>query len=268
MQHENQQQNASTRRQFLVGAAGATAVWAAPSVLGVANASAANGSCVPTTVNWSGGFYSGGSYTITGSQGNISIQAVMTPQFSAGGTRGAFLSGGNFGVAMSNHQIGDRYNCSVTVSVANGNICTADYRIIDVDQNGRGLGCSTNSRFRDEIHSIAGPGVSVSGQGGIIQSPPGVWASSLPCKTTNTEVVAISLMDNSPSISSTFSWIAGTPPGDDQSRLDRQIIMISPVTMCVHAPTASITSTDLRRSIAGADLHNDEDGLSGPSELD
>jgi hypothetical protein len=221
-----------SRRQILAGGAASVAVWTAPTVIGLDPVAAALGSCLPVTVNWTSRTQSGTTYTIGGTSGNISIQATIEAQLSTGANPQVSLSSGRILVAMSNHEIGDRFLVSFQFTAPPQTVTDVGLTVMDIDQNGRGLGCATNSRFRDEISSISGAGLSATPHGALVEAPIGTWASSIPCKTSNQENLDLAWSQPGGVVGTGMIWLAGTPPGNSLN-LDRQIILISPVDVCV-----------------------------------
>jgi hypothetical protein len=237
---------ATRRRDFLAGAAATTAAaWAAPAVLRVDRAAAAPGSCLLTEIRWTGGSFAGGVYTITGSDGGVDVQARIRPILSRRARPSVYLSGGRIVTAMSRHEIGDRWVIDLAFNGNGVTICSAETTLLDVDQNGRGLGCSTRSRFRDEITSLSGLGLAVAPTGSVIESPPGTWASTTNCKSTNTENLMLTWEDPGGVVAGGFEWQAGRPPGRSRGP-DLQLILISPLTLC----TLSTPITAVGRSPA------------------
>lgn len=237
----------SRRRFVAAGGAVAGAAWASPSILRVDRAAASAGSCTPQNVAWSG-LSGSGPYTATGSSGAVSISATITPML-GGGTSSISVSGGSIIVRMFNHPIGAYYDISMSFSAPGGTICEAATRILDVDQNGRGMGCATVSRFRDEITNLTGTGLSVTPQGGVVQSPPGTWGAFGPtnptsgtpgngCKTTNAENLLLNWSAPGGVTGGGFRYQAATPPGTSTT-LDLQLIIIEPMSLCVLGAAAS-----------------------------
>lgn len=238
------------RRRLLAAGAVSAAAWAAPAVLRVDRAVAGPGSCVDNSVQWSGLTQAGNVYTATGSSGGLTITAVIQAFLRRRARPQVFLSGGQVVIAMSRHRVGEQWTIDLSFGSTVGPICTATTTLLDIDQNGRGLGCATNSRFRDEITSLYGPGLIAVPQGGLAQVPldPGTWASSLPCKTTNTENLGLTWVDAAGVAGGGFVWRAGIPPGTSQ-RLDRQLIIMTPMTLCV-AGTATGSPSALEPTLS------------------
>ncbi|MDH3705990.1 MAG: hypothetical protein OES57_07970 [Acidimicrobiia bacterium] len=221
------------RRQLLVGAAAAGAVWTAPSIVRRDAVAAAVGSCAPITVNWTSVSGSNPTYTANGSSGTVTITATITANLSTGATPSVFISGNRIILTASGHQIGDYYDVAFSFTDSSGAaVCTASTTIIDIDQNGRGLGCPTNSRFRDEITNLTGPSLVTTPTANVIESPPGTWASNINCKTSDTQQLALAWTDSAGVSGAGFRYLKGTPPGTDTT-LDYQLIKVDPVTMCI-----------------------------------
>ncbi len=250
------------RRDFLRGAVATTAAaWAAPSVLRIDKAAAAPGSCILNTINWSGGSFASGVYTMVGSDGGIDIEARIRPVLHRRGRPSVSISAGRIFLGMDRHRVGNRWVVDLSF-IGNGvTVCSAETTIIDVDQNGRGLGCATNSRFRDEITSLTGPGLSVTPIGSVMEGPPGTWASTNPCKSTNSDNLRLNWDDPAGVVAGGFEWRAGTPPGRSRGP-DRQIIFISPLTLC----TLSTPTTAVRGSARFNTLTSDIGETQGRAE--
>ena len=224
---------ALTRRQMLVGTAAAGAVWAAPSIVRLDRAAAAAGSCIPKSVSWSSVTGPVGNlYTAIGTNGTTTVTAVIQRNLSGGATPSVFLSGGQLILGMQNHQIGDRWRISLTFVDVGGIVCQASTTVVDVDRNGRGLGCPTSARFEDNIDQLTGPGLVTTTFGNLTESPAGNFVSTLQCKTTDTENLGLSWTSGGIITGAGFNWRAGTPPGNNTS-LDYQVIKILPMTVCV-----------------------------------
>ena len=230
MTHASRSPAGPSRRQMLLGgAAAAGTAWVAPSVLQVDRAAASPGSCADVTIGW-GSVTGSGPWTATASSGSVTITVTITA--STTGTPNAYLSGGNLITsAGSGHSIGDTFDFSIAFSDSAGTICSATSRILDVDRNGRGLGCPTNSRFQDEIRNLTGAGLTTSTQGGLAEAAPGVFISSLNCKTGDTENLVVTWAVDAGVTSGGYRWRLGTPPGTDPT-LDFQLIKLEPFTVC------------------------------------
>lgn len=240
-----------SRRQVLLrGGAAAGLAWATPSVLRVDRAGADVFSCVDQTVAWTS--ISGSNpWTVTGSSGDITITATV--RATTTGTGETYLSGGQIIQRMRNgHSIGDFFDTALSFSHASGQICQATSRVLDADQNGRGLGCPTNSRFRDEISNLTGVGLSLSTQGNLAEVSPGVYASTLNCKTTDTENLVMTWTNGPGVTSGGFRWTAATPPGTDPT-LDLQLIKIEPFTVCATVAAAAVTPIQVQRAAPGGE---------------
>lgn len=253
MPHEDPRTSSGpTRRHVLLGGtAAAGTAWAAPSVLRVERAAADVFSCVDQTIAWTA--VSGSNpWTATATSGDITIQAVITANTTGIGE--TYLSGGAVIQRMrSGHSIGDFFDTVLTFSHANGSICQATSTILDVDQNGRGLGCATNSRFRDEISNLTGAGLTLSTQGNLAEVTPGTYASTLNCKTADTENLVMTWTAGSGVTGGGFRWTAATPPGTDPT-LDLQLIKLIPFTVCATVPTApAASSSRTARDAAGTE---------------
>ena len=238
---------------LLGGAAAAGVAWSAPAVLGVDRAAAAPFSCVDQTVAWNS-VTGSNPWTVTGTSGDITVQARIRAFVSAGATATTTLNLGNIVQRMSGHAIGDYWNTRLTFSHASGTICQASATILDIDQNDIGLGCATVSRFNDEISNLGGAGLSVTTQGGLIQRSPGVYGSSLLCKTGDTENLAMTWSVASGVLNGRFRWTARTPPNGSPT-LDLQLIKLTPFVICATvasptpAPAAASASTFQRGGI-------------------
>lgn len=220
-----------SRRKVLAGLAASGAAWAAPSVVRVDSAAASAGSCTDQAVGWtsiSGAV--GGPYVVTGSAGGVNIQ--MNVSISTTGTGEVYLSGTQVIWRLSNgHSIGDTMTATYSFTSSFGTVCRANFRVLDLDRNDRGLSCPANSRFHDILTNVTGAGLSVSTEGGIAESPPGSWASTLDCKTTDTENVGLT-WDNAAGVSGAgMRWVAAAPH-NGSTTLDLQLIKVTPVTVC------------------------------------
>lgn len=213
-------------------------------MLAVDRASAAPFSCVDQTIAWSS--VSGSNpWTATAVSGSITITATITAVST--GTTEVYLSAGNVVQRMSaGHSIGDFFDTAIVFSDSSGTICQASTTVLDIDQNGRGLGCATTSRFRDELSNLSGPGLSVTPQGNLAEVSPGVYASTLNCKTTDTENLVMTWAVPSGVLSGGYRWTAATPPGTDPT-LDLQLIKMVPFTVCatVAAGPAAVSSASV-----------------------
>ncbi|MEM7288065.1 MAG: hypothetical protein AAF480_17070 [Actinomycetota bacterium] len=240
-----------TRRQMLLGgAATAGTAWVAPSVVRVDRAAASAGSCAEVTIGWDS-VTGSGPWTATATAGTVTITVTITATTT--GTPNAYLSGGNLITsAGSGHSIGDTFDFSIAFSDTSGTICSATSRILDVDQNGRGLGCGTNSRFRDEILNLTGAGLTTVTEGGLAEVSPGVFASTLNCKTTDTENLAVTWAVDAGVTSGGYRWRLGTPPGTDPT-LDFQLVKLVPFTVCTTS-AAGVGGTRLGVSRSGPPL--------------
>lgn len=243
---------APSRRQVLLGGGAAAGMaWAAPAILRVDRAGADVFSCVDQTVAWSG-IAGANPWTVTGTSGDITVTATVTANTTGIGE--TYLSGGVLIQRMRNgHSIGDFFDTSIAFSHGSGTICQASSRILDADQNGRGLGCPTNSRFRDEISNLSGVGLSVGTQGNVAEVSPGVYASTLNCKTTDTENLVLTWTNGPGVTGGGFRWTAATPPGNNPN-LDLQLIKLEPFTVCATvAAAATLTGSQTQRTGAAGD---------------
>ena len=221
------------RRRLLIGAAVAGAAWTAPSIVRRDAVAAATGSCTPTTVNWTSVSGSNPNYTATGTSGTVTITATITANLSGGSTPSVFISGTRLMLAVSNHQIGDYYDVAFSFSESGGAaVCTASTTVIDIDQNGRSLGCPTNSRFRDEISNLTGPSLVTTPTANVVESPAGTWGSSINCKTSDIQNLGLAWSDDNGVSGAGFRYTMATPPGSD-TNLDYQLTKVDPVTMCI-----------------------------------
>ncbi len=242
----NIEMDPDSRRRFLVaGAATAGVAWAAPAVLRVDRAAAAPGSCIPFTVPWSGVSRVGSTWTATATSGDLTVTASIAARLARRATGTVAVVGSDLVVQMSGQAIGDDFVVSLAFAATSGTILEASTTIVDVDQNGRGLGCATTSRFRDEITSLSGPGLSLTPSGSVVEGPPGTWATALVCKTNDTETLGLSWSAASGVTAGGFRWVAGTPPGTGGGGLDLQLIKLTPVVMCAQgvAPAAGAPAT-------------------------
>lgn len=230
MTHAPRSPAGPSRRQMLIGgAAAAGTAWAAPSVLQVDRAAAAPGSCTDVTIGWDS-VTGTGPWTATATSGTVTITVTITA--STTGTPNAYLSGGNLITsAGGSHSIGDTFDFSIAFADSAGIICSATSRILDVDRNGRGLGCPTNSRFQDEIRNLTGAGLTTTTQGGLAEATPGVFISTLNCKTGDTENLQVNWAVAAGVTSGGYRWRLGPPPGTDPI-LDFQLIKLEPFTVC------------------------------------
>jgi hypothetical protein len=123
--------------------------------------------------------------------------------------------------------------------------------VLDLDQNGRGLGCAANSRFRDELSNLSGTGLVVTTQGNLTEVSAGVYASTLNCKTTDTENLVMTWTNGGGVTGGGFRWTAATPPGTNQ-RLDLQLIKVLPFSVCATIPASLTSATEAARIIGSA----------------
>ena len=230
MTHASRSSAGPSRRQMLLGgAATAGTAWVAPSVLQIDRASAISGSCTEVTIGWDG-VTGTNPWTATASAGTVTI--TVTISATTTGTANAYLSGGNLITsAGGSHSIGDTFDFSIAFADSAGTICSARSRILDVDRNGRGLSCPTNSRFQDEIRNLTGAGLSTTTEGGLGEPTPGVFISTLDCKTGDTENLVVDWAVDGGVSSGGYRWRLGTPPGNDTT-LDFQLIKLEPFTVC------------------------------------
>lgn len=178
-----------------------------------------------------------GPWTATGTSGTVTVTANVTA--SSTGTVSTYLNSGNVIMACGpGHSIGDTFDVSLSFSDSGGTICSASSQILDIDRNGIGLGCATNSRFQDEISNLTGAGLSVTTQGGVSEVTPGVYRSTLNCKTTDTENLTVTWAVAAGVSTGGFRWTMGTPPGTD-TNLDFQLIKLVPFTVCTTSLPAS-----------------------------
>ncbi len=220
--------------------ASAGAVWVAPAVVGLDRASAAPSSCTDQTISWTS-VTGSNPWTATASSGSITIVATITAVTT--GIADVYLAGGNVIQRMrSGQSIGDRLTTNLTFTDTAGTICQATSLILDVDQNGRRLGCASNSRFRDEISNLAGAGLTVGTQGDLALVAPGTYASTLECKTNDTENLVMTWTDVAGVGGGGFRWTAGTPPGSNPN-LDLQLIKLTPFTVCTTSGAATVSSS-------------------------
>lgn len=147
------------------------------------------------------------------------------------------------------HSIGDFFDTVFTFSHTSGAICQATTTVLDLDQNGRGLGCVANSRFRDELSNLCGTGLTLSTQGNLVEVSAGVYASTLNCKTTDTENLVMTWTNGDGVTGGGFRWTAATPPGTDPI-LDLQLIKVVPFSVCATVP-ATLTSAPAARGGSG-----------------
>ncbi len=221
------------RRRLLVGAAAAGAVWTTPSIIRRDVIAAATGSCSITTVNWTSVTGSSPNYTATGTSGTVTIAATITATLFGGATPSVFISGGQLVLAVSGHRINDFYQVAFSFTDSGGAaICTASTTVIDIDQNGRGLGCGTNSRFRDIISQITGPNLVTTPTANVIESPAGSWASNINCKTADTQNLGLAWSNDAGVTGAGFRYTMARPPGTSTT-LDYQLVKVDPVVMCV-----------------------------------
>ncbi len=235
----------SRRQLILGGAATAGTAWAAPSVLRVDRAAAAPGSCVEQTIAW-GSVTGSNPWTATATAGTVTV--TVTISASSTGTVNAYITGGDLITSCGpGHSIGDTFDFTVAFSNSAGVVCSARSRIIDVDQNDIGLGCPTVSRFRDEISNLTGAGLTTSTEGGLTEVSPGVFASSLSCKTGDTENLAIDWTVRTGVTGGGYRWTMGAPP-NGSTTLDFQLIKLNPFTVCA---TGGAGGTSGARASAG-----------------
>ncbi len=244
--------SAISRRHMLVGTAAVGATWAAPSIVRLDRAAAAAGSCVPKSVTWSSiSGPVGNVYTATGSNGSTSVTAQIQRSLSSGATPSVFLSGGRVIIGMRNHQIGDRWRIRLSFTdSAGGVICQASTTLLDIDRNGRGLGCPYNSRFEDNIDQLTGPGLVTTTFGNLTEAPAGNFVSTLTCKTSDTENLGLSWSSGGNITGAGFNWRAGTPPGTD-TNLDYQLIKMQPMTVCVQQTGSGIQAASTPTAVLG-----------------
>ena len=236
----------SRRQVVLGGAAAAGSAWAAPSILRVDRAAAAPGSCVEQTIAWNS--VSGSNpWTATATSGPVTV--TVTISAASTGAVNAYLSGGNLITSCGPpHSIGDTFDFTVAFSNSAGVVCSARSRILDADQNDIGLGCPTVSRFRDEISNLTGAGLTTTTEGGLTEVSPGVFASSLSCKTGDTENLILDWTVRTGVTGGGFRWTMGSPP-NGSTTLDFQLIKLEPFTVCV---TGGAGGTSGARASAGS----------------
>ncbi len=230
-----------TRRAVLLGATAASTAWAAPAVLGVDRAAAAPFSCVDQTIAWNS-VVGSNPYTATASSGSITITAAITANFAAGGTPACYLSGGRVIQGMSNHSINDFWDTTLTFTDSAGTICQATTTILDIDRNDRGLGCPALSRFNDQISNLAGAGLALTTQGGLVQTSPGVYSSSLNCKTGDTENLVMTWTVGTGVLNGGFRWTA-LAPTNGSTTLDFQLIKLTPFVVCATVPSLAAAAS-------------------------
>ena len=182
--------------------------------------------------------------------GDVSVTAVITANTT--GVSETYLSGGQLIQRMSaGHSIGDFFDTVFMFTHASGAICQATTTVLDLDQNGRGLGCAANSRFRDELSNLSGTGLVLTTQGNLTEVSAGVYASTLNCKTTDTENLVMTWTNGGGVTGGGFRWTAATPPGTNQ-RLDLQLIKVLPFSVCATIPASLTSATEAARIIGSA----------------
>lgn len=237
MTHTSRHPAGTTRRRLILGgAAAAGAAWVAPAVVRVDRASAAPSSCADVTIPWTS-VTGTNPWTATGSNGTVTVTVTVTA--SASGAPDTYLSGGDLITSADGHRVGDTFDFSIVFTDTAGTICRASSRIIDIDQNGRGLGCVDGARFRDEILNLTGAGLTTSAEGGVAEAAPGVWASTLLCKTTDTENLGVTWAVDTGVATGGFRWRMGRPPGSGGGRPDFQLIKLEPFTVCTTSAAAA-----------------------------
>jgi hypothetical protein len=243
----------SRRQVLLAGGAAAGVTWAAPAVLRVDRAAAELASCIDQTIAWTS-VAGTNPWTATAVSGDITITVQVIANTTGIGE--TYLSGGLLIQRMRNgHSIGDFFDTTITFSHASGTICQASSRVLDLDQNGRGpaLGCASNSRFRDELSNLTGAGLTLATEGNLAQVSAGVYASTLNCKTTDTENLAMTWTDGSGVAGGGFRWTAATPPGNNPT-LDLQLIKLTPFIVCATGAGGAVAARQVQSSLTAKDV--------------